>query len=418
MPHRVVVTGMGGLTALGHDWSSIAARLREGRSGVRHMPEWDDIQSMNTRLAAPVMDYTLPDRYDRKRTRSMGPLGLMSTRASELALEQAGLLDDPVLTSGDTGVAHGACAGSADAVFAFGQLGATRNLRGITSNTYVRMMSHTGAVNISLFLGINGRIIPSSSACTSASQAIGFAFETLQAGKQKVMIAGGGEELSFGTTAVFDRLFATSTRNDEPDATPRPFDRDRDGLVVGEGAVSLVLETLEHAQARGAAIHAEIVGFGTNADGVHITQPQAESMAAVMRLALADAGLAPEAIGYISAHGTATDRGDVAESVATHDVFGSRIPISSLKGHFGHTLGACGALEAWLAIQMQREGWFAPTLNLHHRDPDCADLDYITDTPRRLDTEYIMSNNFAFGGINTSLIFRRWGGRSGGSRDR
>lgn len=408
MPHRVVVTGMGGLTALGHDWPGIAAHLRRGVSGVRHMPEWEDIQSMNTRLAAPVMDYTLPDHYDRKRTRSMGPLGRMSTRASELALEEAGLLGDPVLGSGHVGIAHGACAGSADAIFAFGQLGATRNLRGITSNTYVRMMSHTGAVNISLFLGINGRIIPSSSACTSASQAIGFAFETLQAGKQKVMIAGGGEELSFGTTAVFDRLFATSTRNDAPATTPRPFDRDRDGLVVGEGAVSLVLETLEHARARGATIHAELVGFGTNADGAHVTQPQVETMAAVMRQALADAGLAPDAIGYVSAHGTATDRGDVAESIATQQVFGSRMPISSLKSYFGHTLGACGALEAWLTIQMQREGWFAPTLNLENPDPDCAELDYLTGPGRSLDIEYFMSNNFAFGGINTSLVFRRW----------
>lgn len=408
MQHRVVVTGMGGLTALGHDWPSIVARLRDGYSGVRHMPEWEDIQSMNTRLAAPVMDYTLPTHYNRKRTRSMGPLGLMSTRASELALEDAGLLGDPVLASGHTGIAHGACAGSAEAVFAFGQLGATRNLRGITSNTYVRMMSHTGAVNISLFFGINGRIIPSSSACTSASQAIGFAFETLQAGKQKVMIAGGGEELSFGTTAVFDRLFATSTRNDAPTTTPRPFDRDRDGLVVGEGAVSLILETLEHAQARGAPIYAELAGFGTNADGTHITQPQVKTMAAVMRQALADADLDPAAIGYVSAHGTATDRGDIAESIATHEVFGHRIPISSLKSHFGHTLGACGALEAWLTIQMQREGWFAPTLNLDNLDPDCADLDYITGNGRTMDTEYFMSNNFAFGGINTSLIFRRW----------
>ncbi len=408
MRQRVVVTGMGGLTALGHDWATIAENLHTGHSGIRRMDDWDDITSMNTRLAAPVKAYELPGHYTRKRTRSMGPLALMSTRASEMALADAGLLDHPVLTRGRTGVAHGACAGSADAVFAFGQLGATRNLRGITSNTYVRMMSHTGAVNISLFFGITGRIIPASSACTSASQAIGFAFETLQAGKQDVMLAGGGEELSFGTTAVFDRLFATSTRNDAPTATPRPFDRDRDGLVVGEGAVTLVLETLEHAQARGAPIYAELVGFATNADGAHITQPQVETMAAVMREALADADLDAAAIGYVSAHGTATDRGDVAESIATHEIFGPHMPISSLKSYFGHSLGACGALEAWLTIRMMREGWFAPTLNLENIDPDCAELDYITGDGRALDVEYFMSNNFAFGGINTSLIFQRW----------
>ena len=408
MRPRVVVTGIGGLTALGHDWQTIGGHLRQGASGVRRMPEWDDLESMNTRLAAPVMDYELPATYNRKSMRSMGPVAVMSTRSAELALADAGLLGHAVLQSGQAGIAHGACAGSAEDVTRFGQLGMTRNLRSINSNTYVRMMSHTGAVNISVFLGINGRIIPSSSACTSGSQAIGFALETLQAGKQQVMIAGGGEELSIGTTGAFDRLFATSTRNDAPSTTPRPFDRDRDGLVVGEGAVSLILETLEHAEQRGATIHAEVVGFGTNADGAHITQPQAQTMAEVMRLALADAGLEAQAIGYISAHGTATDRGDVAESQATHEVFGSRIPVSSMKGNFGHTLGACGSLEAWLAIEMQREGWFAPTLNLENPDPECAELDYITGEARALDVEYVMSNNFAFGGINTSLIFRRW----------
>ncbi|HEX7339148.1 MAG TPA: beta-ketoacyl-ACP synthase [Rhodanobacteraceae bacterium] len=408
MAHRVVVTGFGGLTALGHDWPTIAANLRAGRTGVRHMDAWDDIASMNTRLGAPVAPYELPAHYTRKRTRSMGPVAIMSTRATELALINAGLLDDPILTDGRTGIAHGACAGSADAVFAFGQLGATRDLHGITSNTYVRMMSHTGAVNISLFFGITGRIIPTSSACTSASQAIGYAAESIAAGKQTVMIAGGAEELSFGTTAVFDRLFATSTRNAEPDLTPRPFDRDRDGLVAGEGAVTLILEDLDHARARGATIHAEVAGFGTNSDGAHITQPSADNMAAVMRLALADAGLDASAIGYVSAHGTATELGDVAEAQATHEVFGPRMPISSMKGGFGHSLGACGALEAWLAIQMMREGRFAPTLNLDHVDPACAELDYIVGSERALDVEYVMSNNFAFGGINTSLIFRRW----------
>ncbi|HET7675366.1 MAG TPA: beta-ketoacyl synthase N-terminal-like domain-containing protein, partial [Gammaproteobacteria bacterium] len=223
-----------------------------------------------------------------------------------------------------------------------------------------------------------------------------------------VMIAGGAEELSMGPSAVFDTLFATSTRNDAPETTPRPFDRDRDGLVVGEGAATLVLEELEHARARGAPIYAEVVGFGTNADGAHVTQPQAETMAAVMQLALDDAGLEPGAIGYVSAHGTATDRGDVAESIATREVFGGAMPISSLKSYFGHTLGACGSLEAWLSIEMMRNNWFAPTINLDNIDPACAELDYITGTGRELDIEYLMSNNFAFGGINTSLIFKRW----------
>jgi len=405
---RVVVTGFGGITALGHDWETIAAKLRARRSGVRFMPEWSGYPDVNSKLAAPVAPYELPPQYNRKSMRSMGPVAVMSTRASELALEQAGLIGHPVLKSGMTGVAHGACAGSAEPTMAFGRMAESGSTRGLTSNTYVQMMSHTGAVNISLFFGITGRIIPASSACTSGSQAIGFAYEAIKFGKQTVMIAGGGEELSVGPTAVFDTLFATSRRNDAPETTPRPFDKQRDGLVIGEGAASLVLEELEYAQARGAKIHAEVLGFGCNSDGAHITQPQVETMAKVMQLALEDAGLPASAIGYVNAHGTATDRGDVAESIATQRIFGNKMPISSLKSYFGHTLGACGSLEAWLSIEMMRAGWFSPTINLDEVDPACAELDYLMGEGRKLQVDHIISNNFAFGGINTSLIFKRW----------
>lgn len=408
MTRRVVITGMAGLTALGHDWQTISNNLRARHSGVRYMKEWDRYKDLNTRLAAPVASFELPLQYNRKIMRSMGPVALMSTRATELALEDAGLLNDPILKSDRTGIAYGACSGSADAVVAFGRMAITGSMRGITSSTYIQMMSHTSAVNISLYFGITGRIIPTSSACTSGSQAIGFAFENLKHGRQSIMIAGGAEELSIGPSAVFDTLFATSTRNDAPHETPRPFDRDRDGLVVGEGAATLILEEMNHARNRGAHIYAEVVGFGCNTDGSHITQPRMETMAIVMQQALDDAGLSSEAIGYINAHGTATDRGDVAESFATHNVFGGRVPISSLKSYFGHTLGACGSLEAWLSIEMMRENWFAPTIHLDHPDPACAELDYLMSNGRSLETEYIMSNNFAFGGINTSLIFKRW----------
>ena len=205
-------------------------------------------------------------------------------------------------------------------------------------------------------------------------------------------------------------LYATSARNQEPTRTPRPFDVERDGLVVGEGAATLVLESLERARARGARIHAELVGFATNCDGKHITKPDAEGMQRVLELALRDAALPASAIGYVNAHATATEAGDIAESRATALALGARVPISSLKGALGHTLGACGALEAWLTIEMQREGWFAPTLNLERIDPRCGELDYIVGAPRALACEYAMSNNFAFGGVNTSLIFKRWDG--------
>ena len=193
-----------------------------------------------------------------------------------------------------------------------------------------------------------------------------------------------------------------------PESTPRPFDTKRDGLVIGEGAATFILEELEHARARGATIHAEIVGFGTNSDGCHVTHPNTDTMRIAMELALQDAALSSSAIGYISAHGTGTEQGDIAESHATAQVFGNQVPISSLKSYTGHTLGACGALEAWTGIEMMREGWFAPTINLTELDPRCADLDYITNEGRAIQCDYFMSNNFAFGGINTSLIFKRF----------
>ncbi len=222
------------------------------------------------------------------------------------------------------------------------------------------------------------------------------------------MVAGGTEELSVSQAAIFDTLFATSTRNDTPELTPRPFDCKRDGLVVGEGAATLILEDLELAQARGAQILAEVVGYGTNCDGVHVTQPSRETMRVAMELALKDAGLDASAIGYISAHGTSTDRGDVAESQATFDVFGNNVPISAMKSFTGHTLGGCGGIEAWAGIQMMNTNSFHATANLEEVDPQCADLDYIIGKSRALSCEYVMSNNFAFGGINTSLIFKRW----------
>ncbi|MGB3394470.1 MAG: beta-ketoacyl-ACP synthase [Stenotrophomonas sp.] len=405
---RVVVTGAAAISPLGHDWPSILAHLRSCRNAVRHMPEWDIYAGLNTKLAAPAGDFELPSNYNRKTTRSMGRVAIMSVRATELALEQAGLLGHPVLRSGLAGVAYGSSAGSHEAIGEFGRMLLERSTDGINATTYLKMMSHTAPVNIGVFFGLCGRVHTTSSACTSGSQGVGAGYEAIRSGKQAVMIAGGAEQLDATAAAVFDTLFATSVRNDAPHTTPSPFDARRDGLVLGEGACSLVLEELDHARARGATILAEVVGYGTNSDGQHVTQPSADTMAQAMRLALEDAGLAAGQIGYVNAHGTATDHGDIAETRATAQVFGNAMPISSLKSYVGHMLGACGAFEAWLSIEMMREGWFAPTLNLNERDPRCAELDYITGSGRELHTEYVMSNNFAFGGINTALIFRRW----------
>jgi 3-oxoacyl-[acyl-carrier-protein] synthase II len=400
---------MAGLSPVGSEWKAVRDALLAGRSGVARVPEWDDVAGLKTRLGARVPDLEIPADYPRKKTRSMGRVSLLMVRATELALEDAGLRGSPELGSGRVGVACGSSTGSPPALDVYGrQLFVGRTTSGIGGNEFLQLMSHTAAANVASFFGVRGRILPTCSACTSGSQGIGFGYEQVKFGLQDWMLAGGAEELDVMDAAVFDVLFAASTRNDEPSRTPRPFDAQRDGIVVGEGAGCLVLEELEHARARGAAIHAEVVGYATNCDGRHLTNPDPESMEQVMRLGLDSAGLPPEAVGYVNAHATGTETGDIAESRATHAVFGERTPVSSLKGHIGHTLGASGALEAWLTIEMMREGWFAPTLNLDAVDERCAPLDYVRGAPRPLRVEYAMSNNFAFGGINTSLVFRRW----------
>ena len=404
---RVVVTGLGGITALGNNWPEIRGHMARGETAIRRLPEWERFVGLNTRLAAPVIGFSVDDLYPRKKTRTMGVVARMAVRATEMSLEDAGLLGEPIVTGGRTGIAYGSSFGSPAPVMAFAELMKDGQSKTLNATSYIQMMSHTAAVNIGLFFGITGRIIPTSSACTSGSQGIGYAYEAIKWGKADVMVAGGADELDVTESAVFDTLYATSTRNDRPETTPRPYDRDRDGLVIGEGAVTLILEERERALARGATIHAEIVGFACNADGNHVTQPQASTMQVALREALADAGLPASEIGFVSGHGTATEWGDIAETEATRAALGFAAPIHSLKSYFGHSLGACGALEAWLGIEMMRAQWFPPTVNLDNIDPRCAELDYIQHGPRELDIAHLMSNNFAFGGINTSLIFKR-----------
>jgi len=403
---RVVITGMSALTPIGNDWETVAENLKQQITGIRYMDDWEKYNGLNTLLAGPV-EFTRPKHYSRKQVRGMGRVAMMGTYATELALIDAGLLNHPCLKSGQTGVAYGSSSGSFDGLIDFTKMLLNFDKGSLNATSYIRMMGHTCPVNIGLHFGINGRIIPTSSACTSSSQGIGYAYEQIKYGLQTWMVAGGSDELSPSQAAVFDTLFATSIRNDEPEKSPRPFDKDRDGLVIGEGAGTFILEEREQALARGADIYAEVVGFGTNSDGLHVTQPDSDSMQVAMKLALQNAELNPTEIGYVSAHGTSTDKGDIAESQATAEVFGNKMAISSMKSYTGHTLGACGAIEAWATIQMMNEGWFHPTANLDNIDPQCAELDYIKGGVRQLDCEYVMSNNFAFGGINTSLIFKR-----------
>ena len=401
------MTGVGGISPLGRSWPDIQARLASYRNAVRYMPEWERYPDLNTRLGAPVTDFETPAHWTRKQLRSLGRVSRLCVAAAEDALSDAGLLDDPSIRDGRMGVACGSSTGSTADVSDMARLLINGVSPGFNANTYVRMMPHTTAANIAIFFGLTGRVIPTSCACASGSQGIGYAYESIKYGMIDMMLAGGGEELCPSEAYVFDSLYATSLKNDRPEASPSPYDSGRDGLVIGEGAGILVLESLEHARARGARIYAEVAGYASNCDGSHVTRPEQATMHACMQAALRDAGIAPSAVGYVNGHGTATEHGDIAETLATEALFGDAMPISSLKSYMGHTLGACGALESWFSIEMMRQQWFAPTLNLVDVDPRCGQLDYIRGEARHIDTEYVVNNNFAFGGLNTSLVFRR-----------
>ena len=404
---RVVVTGMGIASPLGSTVETAFERLKTYQNCIEYWSELDEIKNMNTRLCAKVTGFQKPEHFTRKVTRTMGTVALMSAVTSENAIKDANLLGNPIITNGRCGVSYGSSTGSMKPIFDFYAIELEKEVKNLNSGSYIKMMTQTTAVNISLYFKTTGRLIPTSTACTSGSLGVGMAYESIKYGQQDIMIAGGAEELHPSQAGVFDTLYATSIKNNTPNKTPSPFDRDRDGLVIGEGAGTLILEEYEHAKNRGAKIYAEIVGFATNTDGTHITNPNPDTMQIVMENSIKSAGLSADDIGYVNAHGTGTKNGDIAESIATQNAFKRQVPISTIKSYTGHTLGACGAIEAILSIEMMRNKWFAPTLNLNNIDPECGKLDYIVGEGRNIDTEYVMSNNFAFGGINTSLIFKR-----------
>ena len=405
MARRVVVTGMGAISPLGGDVEASFARLKVFENCVQVLPELAEYKGLNTHLGCRTA-FTRPAAWTRKSTRTMGDVAQYALAATEQAVAQAGLGAED-LESGRTGVAYGSCSGSVPPLLDFHSMIQTKEVAGVTSGTYIKLMPQTAACNLSVHFKTHGRLVPTGTACTSGSLAIGNAAELIRWGVQDVMIAGGAEEFSPTQVAVFDTLYATSVRNDAPHATPAPYDVDRDGLVIGDGAATFVLEEYEHARARGASILAEVVGFAETTDGTHVTNPNAETMACALTGALRDAGLDASAVGYVSGHGTATKAGDVAETTATRAAFGRAVPISSIKSYTGHTLGACGSLEAAMLVKSLQTGWYPPTLNLRHVDSACAELDYVVGDGRTLDIEYAMSNNFAFGGVNTSLVFRR-----------
>lgn len=407
---RVVVTGIGVASPIGNDLESMTRSLIEGKHGIVKMPQWDRYGQLETKVAGCVEGIGLRD-FPRKKVRTMGRVGHLSVHATNQALAQAGLEQDKI-SHPRIGIAYGSTHGSSSAQEEFCKtIFDGESFEGVPGSMYLRFMSHTCAANLATYYNVQGRVMPTIAACSSASLGIGTGYEIIQSGKQDVMLCGGAEEMHFVHAGVFDIVFAASSKyNDSPELTPRPFDSERDGLVVAEGAGTLILEELSHAQTRGAEILAEVVGYGLSCDGTHVTNPSPEGMGRSMSLALEDAQLSADKIDYVNAHGTATEVGDIAESIASHNLFGDKVPISSTKSFMGHTLGACGAIEAGICIAAMDKGFLPPTRNLGKIDERCAPLDYIKGDVRSAKPKLIMSNNFAFGGIDTSLIFKKFEG--------
>ena len=402
-----MVTGQGLVSPIGNSLDEVANALIKSRHGITHVPRWSDFGGLEARLAGVAHEYDI-SMCSRKQLRAMGRVAEMGVVATRAAITDAGISDD-LLQSGKVALYYGSTDGSTGAAEDYyRKLYTTDSFNGLLSSMYLKFMSHTCAANIAQVFSITGRVVPICSACTSASQCIGEAYSAIALGREDVAICGGSEEAHVTVAGVFDLMLATSIRyNDHPDQTPRPFDRDRDGMVVAEGAGTLVLESWDHAQARGAHAYAEVVGYGSNCDGHHLTHPSPGGMAEAMQRAVRNAEVSADDIGYINAHGTATDIGDIAESQATMEIFGPNMAISSTKGHTGHTLGGCGAIESIFVLAMMRDGFVPPTRNLDHVDSRCAALDYVQGGARQVTPRYLMNNNFAFGGINTSLVFGR-----------
>jgi 3-oxoacyl-[acyl-carrier-protein] synthase II len=337
----------------------------------------------------------------------MGPMSIYSVQAAEEALRQSGLSAERLKT-GRVGCIIGSTMGSARSLNEVYEVMATcKDLTQVTSMKFFQCVSHTAALNVSQYLGINGVVMATSAACASGLQAIGAAYDLIRLGSQDAVLCGGAEELFPTVTASFDILFATSTKyNDRPQATPRPFDRDRDGLVCGEGAGILMVEAYEHARARGAKILAEIIGYHTCASGLHVSQSSKEALAASMRGALSAAGIEARDVDYINAHATATLQGDKEEAEAIKEIFGDKVPVSSLKGYMGHALGASGAIELVAAIGMMHSGRIHPTKNLEHVAEDCQGIWHVQKMLER-PIRCMVKNAFALGGLNASLVLKR-----------
>ncbi len=404
--NRVVITGVGVVSPMGKGVKSLMDGIRQRRSAVRFMEEWDQFPTMQTQVAAPA-EVKGEKEIPRKKRRSMSPMSIFAVQASEEALKDAGIeLAD--VTPENTGCVIGSTMGSAQNIYKmFETILPTKDIRLVPSTMFFKGLVHTAALNVSQYFGLNGYVMAPAAACASSLQAVGIGYNLISLGKQDILLCGGAEEVHATATGSFDILYATSTNyNQTPQKTPRPFDADRDGLVCGEGSGILVLESYEHAVARNAKIYAEVVGYNTCGSGVHITQSDKASMVNCMNRAMSDAKISPQEIDYINAHATGTIQGDIEEVASIREVFGGSVPVSSLKGYIGHTLGASGAIELIASLMMMQEGIIYPGLNLDNVSDDCQGIYHVLE-PIKKELNTVLKNCFAFGGINATVICKK-----------
>jgi 3-oxoacyl-[acyl-carrier-protein] synthase II len=407
-----VITGLGAVTPVGNDVPSMWEALINGRSGIGPITSFDTSE-MEVRIAAEVKDFDVEAMFGRREIRRSDRFTLFALAAARQAVEDAGLTFDDALRQ-RTGVIIGSAIGGVITLLENYDVLQESGPRRVSPLMVPMMMPNAASGKVAIDLGLHGPNYSLASACATGSHAIGEAAALIRRGDADVVICGGSEAVVAALSlSAFKNMGAVSTRNDDPGRACRPFDAERDGFVMGEGAGILVLESLAHARARGARIYAHMAGYGATADAHHITAPAEDGRGAAraMAMALQDAGLPPEAVDYINAHGTSTQLNDRIETRAIRRVFDAhadRLAVSSTKSMMGHLMGAAGAVEAIACVKSLETGWVPPTVNYEHPDPDC-DLDYVPNEARQAKPHVTLSNSFGFGGHNACVAFRRWG---------
>lgn len=409
MGRRVVITEASAITPIGRTKKEMLRHLVEGLSGVKKLRPDGLLSDYIHSGVYGTVDYPIAYDFKRQHRKTMGPVSYYACQVARDVLEASGL-DRAFITSGRLGVAFGSTHGSPSVqrqIYKSFFSNSRSDFSSIGAVDYLKSMVHTTAVNITKMFGITGRVLSSSTACTTSSQSIGFGYEMVKFGIQDAMLCGGADEYDTTTVAVFDNLLACSTEyNDTPHLTPRPFDAHRDGLVVGEGAGAVLLEEYEMARKRGAKILAEVIGFSCNNNGGDLILPNAEGIHETIRLCLNDAGIGPQSVDFISAHATATKMGDVLEAQAIAKIYKDLPVVTGLKSYMGHTMGSCGAIETILTLYMMEEGFIAPTLNLDTIDKRCGMIQHAVKLVEK-DIRIASVQNFAFGGVNTCIMLKK-----------